>query len=354
MRDAPPLLDLVQRLRKKGVSISTRDYLDALVAIRAGYGIGTRAALRGLCEALWARSEAEARSIRLVFDEISAPDQETLDEFGGMPPSGPEMHYEHPQTSAAHESFDTPDQASKSMPVDFGTSNAAGVDIPRAHADLSTRETFVLHDQSTVSERSFVVSLRRFRRALRSGPKVELDIHATIDAKSKLGMVAAPVLAPARRNQARLVVLFDVSRHLLPWSSTRSALMEALDQSLLARTATYFFENSPSRLYADKARLTPIDPAVALRKDPNSALLIFSDAGAVRGRTGEPSVEGVRTFVKRVSEQWSPCAWLNPMPRSRWRGTSAQGIAALGGVMMSELTEDGVVQVVDRLRGYGG
>jgi uncharacterized protein with von Willebrand factor type A (vWA) domain len=359
MQPYPPLSALVQRLRESGVPIGTRDYLDALTALGAGFGTGGREDLRRLCEALWARREEEARTIRLVFDDFVFPQPEAVRKVTGT--EAPVAPASEPVTPTAttptdREVIETPDQEPEVVPVEIAPeAGPAGIDIPRAQAAMDAHESFVLSDQPPVSRRSLIVSLRRFRRPLRSGPKVELDLHATIEAKGRRGLLTEPVLVPARRNQARLVVLIDASSSMIPWRAMRDVLIESLDHGQLAATDVYFFEDSPAnRIYADAALLCPVELNHALRAHPDSALLIFSDAGAARGHRDTDRVVRIRRFLNSVSAQWAPCAWLNPMPQRRWRGSAARDIARLPNVCMRELSDDGVVQAIDHLRGYGG
>ena len=82
------------------------------------------------------------------------------------------------------------------------------------------------------------------------------------------------------------------------------------------------------------------------------ALLVVSDAGAARGATNRRRVEQTKVFVSEAANAaWWPIAWVNPMPRSRWTRTTAERIAAVPGLNMFELNEDGLVQAIDFLRG---
>lgn len=63
-----------------------------------------------------------------------------------------------------------------------------------------------------------------------------------------------------------------------------------------------------------------------------------------------------RTWLQgeKLRPDWHPVAWLNPMPRHRWAGTTAARIAALPGLAMAELCQDGLIEAVDCLRGKRG
>ena len=95
----------------------------------------------------------------------------------------------------------------------------------------------------------------------------------------------------------------------------------------------------------------PIPIEQALKKNEHCALLIVSDAGAARGRFDRKRLVNTRKFVEQVGTYWHPIAWLNPMPTSRWAGTTAEHISHLPGLTMFELTEDGLTYAVDYIRG---
>jgi hypothetical protein len=345
-------------LQRQGLPLGVRDYLDALRALRAGFGSGGRRQLRQLCEALWARTEEEARLVSLLFADFPYPSAE---EVRKLSPSG-EGAAAQPSEAAAgagasrpREMVETPDQEPEALPLDFVPASApGGIDIPRAEAPLATAEAFVLSERPVIPVRSLITAWRRFRRPLRAGPPVDLDVDATIAAKCRTGLVTEPVLVPARRNQVALTVLVDVSDSMLPWSGFPAVLIESLAQGQLGAVALYYFANVPANpLFREFRLFRPMTLAAALAADSDSSLLIVSDAGAVRNRYTPRRVRETADFLRAVRPHWSPVAWLNPMPRPRWHGSSAARIAGLPGVSMHELTEDGVVEAVDVLRGYG-
>ena len=82
--------------------------------------------------------------------------------------------------------------------------------------------------------------------------------------------------------------------------------------------------------------------------------LYFAYLVGTTGQTPGKRVAGTREFLHSVRGQWNMLAWLNPMPRRRWAGTSAQRIALDPGCTMFEFSEDGLTCAVDALRGSGG
>jgi uncharacterized protein len=151
-----------------------------------------------------------------------------------------------------------------------------------------------------------------------------------------------------------MVVLVDAGPGMLPWRGLQEALPASLREGQLGEWAVYYFHEIPGEtLYRDEHFLHPEPRKHVVRKHVGSTLLVVSDAGAARGTRSRAREEGVRALLADAGAHWRAVAWVNPMPRARWKGTSAERIARETRVPMFELTEDGLVEAVDVLRGAG-
>ena len=82
----------------------------------------------------------------------------------------------------------------------------------------------------------------------------------------------------------------------------------------------------------------------------NNSVLIISDAGAARGYYDSMRVEDSQTFVQILNNYTYLSAWLNPMPKYRWRVTTAEDIASM--IPMFPLNREGLHDAVNILRGH--
>lgn len=80
-----------------------------------------------------------------------------------------------------------------------------------------------------------------------------------------------------------------------------------------------------------------------------SSLLVVSDAGAARGGRDQARFRATARFLVRIKQRTTLVVWLNPVPRERWPGTTAQLIGAV--VRIYPMDEDGFSNAVDILRG---
>jgi uncharacterized protein len=344
-------------LVRDGFSLSPRDYQDALIAMQLGYGSLDRERLLWLCDALWARTDEESVLLRRLFGELPRPTAKIVAaltrrkqdvERPGSEPDQTEDAPSQTQSAAAAE-----DRAA-ARSIQFGTPEEIGIGLPRAMVPESAYDPFIFTPRPPVNLRTLVVTWRRFRLAKRTGPKVELDIEATVAEQSRHGLLVEPALVPARRNQARLLVVVDASPSMAPWRGLSRSISESLTRGQLGHAALYYFNNVPAPdLFESERLIRPVEVSDAMRRHPDCPLLVVSDAGAARGTLDPVRVSDTRRFVAEATGgSWRPVAWVNPMPRRRWRGTSAQRIAELrGGSAMFELSDDGLVQAVDFLRG---
>lgn len=344
-----PLEGLYFHLVRNGFRLSVRDYQDAVVALRRGYGSPRREDLQWLCQALWARSEHEVSRLDRIFRDFHWPSDEDLHDLTNLPVSRPETRSRRKQRSSGKR---TPRPGREAPVFELAGPSESGVGLPSATAPERPHEVFIFSPRPLVDLRSLIVAWRRFRIAQRSGPRIELDIDATVAAQSRHRFLLEPVLLPARRNQARLVALVDASESMAAWRRMNRLIAESLERSQLAHTALYYFDDAPDEeLYELETVSRPLALESAVQAHPGCCLVVVSDAGAARGRLDRERVQQVRAFVKRVHRTWHPIAWLNPMPRQRWQGTTAEAIASLSGISMFQFTEDSLIQAVDFLRG---
>lgn len=342
-------------LVRAGFQLSIRDYQDALTALRAGYGVGTRRDLLWLCQMLWARSNEQLRSLDLLFQRFPFPSTDTVERLTS---EGKERETEKPSdtkleipSSPWEETLPKEDRG-PTPALEFAPPSQKGIPLTTAQGRPQHDEVFILGPQSIVSMRALTIIWRRFRAASREGPKVELDLEATIREQCRLGILTEPLLIPARRNQAKLTVLIDVSNSMCAWNDFQRTMIESLRTGHLGEVAVYYFHNVPIEVLYERETLTkPISIEKALKAHPNNTLLILSDAGAARGFSRRDRIEETREFLETAKRQWHPIVWMNPMPPHRWKHSSAEKISRLAHHTMIQLNEDGLIRAIDVLRG---
>ena len=194
---------------------------------------------------------------------------------------------------------------------------------------------------------------RYLRRPVREGKPTELDLEATIDQIGQQGLLLDIVLVPPRVNRAELMILIDQDGSMVPFHTLSHKLTEtALGDGRLRKTGIYYFHNSPVEyLYRDRHHQQGelVTDILTNRCSEQTAVLIFSDAGAARGGSNEERYKLTQEFLTQLQQRVLHIAWLNPIPKERWFGTTAAKIARL--VPMFEVSRPSLQDAISVLRG---
>lgn len=381
MSDAPPREFFLWRLfclvRGHGCALGVDDYEAMRLALRAGFGWASPTALRNLCGALWAKSRQERAIVEALFDELGVehwtlPDVErrTIEVASPASTKAPSSvrAVELPRTAPTVR--ETPKKGGGLPSVPFGglAGGASGM---------------LLLPQYPLRYREVAQACRRLRRTFRDGPRTELDVDATIEARCRRGVAGPPVLVPRRRNAARLLVLVDREGSMAPFHPFLNDVCDAIQRSAgLARVSLFYFRNCPTSgaddvvldalsddleplldpilpliaphdegtIFEDRQMLQPRPLATVLEEEAVSgSVLLITDAGAARGRYDVTRLLETVAFMKRLRALDARHAWLNPVPRERWSGTTAGHIARYA--PMFPLDRWGMRNAIDALRG---
>jgi uncharacterized protein len=357
-----PLLDLFHRLREHGLPLGVQEYQAVLQAMHAGVGLEDYAALARLCHTVWTNSPDEARLFHRLFDEMLAtlpiPTDEIQPHIEAPSPepveqSEPEIEEPKPTPLSRKSS---PSQPAPPRPTTEMDDPAQVVQAIRRSAPRDERiprpRFALLTEYFPVTRRQMKQSWRHMRRSVREGPPEVLDIRATVEKISREGILLDPVLVPRRINRAELVLLLDQGGSMVPFHILTRQLLETLRRGgRLGQAGAYYFHDYPAGyLYRDVARVEAVSLGDALNEiGERAVVLIVSDAGAARGTFDQERVDRTCEFVTRLKQAVRRCAWLNPMPHTRWAESSAGQIAQC--LPMFEMSRRGLDAAISVLRG---
>ncbi len=228
--------------------------------------------------------------------------------------------------------------------------NLAGADPVHAYA---TERRYELLAYWPISSRSMAYAWRYLRRPLADGPADILDVDATVERVAQQGFFLSPVYRRRERNHAHLLLVVDQGGSMVPMHRFSRDLIETAqpEQSGLADVDVLYFQNMPGQyLYADPHLTKSVSRArMFARCSSDTSVLIVSDAGAARGHRSLQRIQATTEMLFHLKQHTSLIAWLNPMPRERWSGSSAQIIAHL--ISMYQMEIDGFNNAIDVVRG---
>ena len=215
------------------------------------------------------------------------------------------------------------------------------------------RSYAVAQDYLPVTQRQLKQSWRYLRQLVREGIATELDIEATTQQIARCGMLLEPVVVPPRQNRTELLLLVDQDGSMVAFRSLAERLTEtAVRGGRLGKMGIFYFRNCPiDSLYRDPLHLDaePVADVLAQLRRDRTVVLIFSDGGAARGGFSRDRIDVTAEFLAKLESQVRRVVWLNPMPQSRWAGTTASEIAR--SVPMFEATRQGIEGAIGTLRG---
>ena len=346
-----PIEDSIfSRLRKKGFNLGVREYLAALDAVKVGMGSDSLDALQLVLKLLWFHSQDEQIYFVSIWKELTATTSKS------------------PLKSSDENSIEkTLSESSKSTDEEISSTSP---DLPPPQVEqthqltpLPVRSPYTPIDLENppqllsylpISRRSMAYTWRYLRRPIANGPADILDVEATVEQVARQGFFLAPVYRRREVNQACLLLLIDRDGSMIPFHRLNRELVETVDEgSTIPEIQVYYFHNVPvDYLYQDANLTQPVPLAEVLAGcDRDTSVLIVSDAGAARGFRRMERIRATVKFLVQLKQRTNLIGWLNPMPRNRWEGTSAESIGYL--IPMEQMDKDGFGNAIDIVRGQG-
>ena len=211
----------------------------------------------------------------------------------------------------------------------------------------------------TLDVRQVKLALKGLRQLSRIGPEDELDLEETIGATAKNAGEIDLIWRRSRKNAVKVLLLMDVGGSMEPFALLCSQLFSAAHSSTHFKDFRhYYFHNCIyDNLYQDIERQEATSTDHLLRTlEPDYKLLLVGDArmgswelveryGAINYYERNETAGII--WLKRISEHFTHCVWLNPDDPRFWIHPTVQMIGKL--FPMYPLTIDGLGQAVKRL-----
>lgn len=358
------LLPLFRELQKQGIPLGISEYLLAIETIREGIGIDDIDRLERFLKLLWAKSQGDREIFNLKFTELVKPRLEKPikitpqankykeDKNINKPiNSSSTIETDRPKTSSNRETKTT--DLSKLQKDNSSSPSSNQLPSIEKSPKFRSNRQYNLIPRLPINQREMTISWRHLRSLKREGVPEDLDIKATIDDICKVGFFRRPVLQPRRRNQIKLILFIDSEGSMSPFNLLIQALQQSIAKAgLLGKVDTYYFHDCPEVYFYKKPNFTePMSIEEVLSEQArNNSVLIVSDGGAARRTYDEQRLRETNQFIKQLSAYTYSYAWLNPVPQSRWRTTTAEDIANF--VPMYPLDREGLNDTVKILLGH--
>ena len=195
------------------------------------------------------------------------------------------------------------------------------------------REFANLDDGVELGTRNMKLALRKLRKFARRGAPTEFALPETIDATARSGGWLDIKMVPERHNVVKVLLLLDVGGSMDEHVRICEELFSAA-RSEFKHLEQYYFHNFPyEALWRDNRRRVDghIGTFELMRTYAcDYKLILVGDAtmspyeievagGSVEHWNAEPG----RLWLQRLLKAYPKFAWINPVPRARWRQTQS-------------------------------
>jgi uncharacterized protein with von Willebrand factor type A (vWA) domain len=177
-----------------------------------------------------------------------------------------------------------------------------------------------------VSPRFIEQTIRSLRFKVKGAGKRVIDMEATVKDIGSRGYFDKWLFREEEGFVTRWTMLFDRGGSMVAFHNLQDALTEAIIKGTIKNEGDIFYFRNIARniLFTtpEQAHAVQFDDIV---KGPRRNILVVSDAGAARGTFNEDRVQHTYTMLFHLRKH--RVAWLNPLPKERWKNSSASVIA---------------------------
>lgn len=223
------------------------------------------------------------------------------------------------------------------------------------------REFKDLSDKEELNTRNMKMALRRLRVFTRQGAEEELDLDNTIRQTSKNAGYLKIEMVPERKNNIKVLMLFDIGGSMDDHVAMCSKLFSAAKYEF-KHLEFYYFHNCPyERLWKEnRRRFSNITPTfdVMHRFNDDYRLIIVGDASMSPweilhpgGSVEHNNPEAGLIWMERITQKFKHHVWINPTPEDMWDYSESTRILKQAvNDRMFGLTIDGLTKAMQMLK----
>lgn len=199
------------------------------------------------------------------------------------------------------------------------------------------REFKNLDDSRELGTRNIKVALKRLRRWVRQGAADEFDLSGTIQSTAEHGYLDVKT-RPERRNAVKLLLFMDVGGSMDDHVKTAEELFSAAKAEFKNLEYFYFHNCLYEGVWKDNQRRWREQTAThdVLNKFGSDYKVVFIgdasmspyEVAMVGGANEHWNAEPGGVWLRRVTQQFPHCVWLNPVQEKYWPYT--QSIQMIG------------------------
>lgn len=370
-----PLFHFFEQLKKMDTRLGHKTlgfdvYIEVLEIIGNGYGLQSKRDLLKICQLMWLKPYHDQDEFERLFNSIFKIEQKTedknlkkkkrkkklqdepkVDPFNKENPTitSPETTNDKEQTTGSEKQLKKSIQKTVSLSFKsktIGQSDFLPTDFDQIEKDIYSKIFRLRGRYSTLSPRKVEQGLRSLRIEEDLYNKKFLDLEAMIEQVTQRGYIYELIYSYGKKTFSKVNLLIDQGGSMVGFFPTVELLKEKVKAVNPEKISNYYFLNCPvGNVYKDK-EITEAISLANLSQKKDTAIIILSDGGAARGRYDKGRVKDVKKFIQQMKNM--PIVWINPVPKFRWKNTTAQFIAEI--VPMFEATDIAFVNAIKKLK----
>lgn len=388
-------LQLFYALKHEGIPVSLREYLTLLEAVKAGLG-ETVDDFYSLARTILIKHEEHLDRFDAVFSQYVAgsmklsptdlskiqedwlkymaennlTDEEKamIEAMGGLEELAKRFEELMKEQQERHQGGSKWIGTAGTSPFGAYGYNPAGYRVGQAGSRNRSavkvwdkREFKDLSDKEELNTRNLKMALRRLRVFTRQGHQEELDLDATIRKTSKNAGFLEIEMVPERKNNVKVLLLFDIGGTMDDHIDLCSKLFSAAKHEFKHLEFYYFHNCLYERLWKEnRRRFDNISPTFDVMNKFNDdyRLIIVGDASMSPweilhpgGSVEHNNPEAGLVWMERITKKFKHHVWINPNPQEMWDYSESTRI--LKQVMndrMFPLTMEGLSKAMQMLK----
>ena len=388
-------LKLFYKLKQEGIPVSLREYLTLLDALKAGLGENVDD-FYSLARSILVKHEEHLDRFDSIFSEyvagsmklspadlskiqedwlkyqtennLTEEEKAMIEAMGGLEELAKRFQELLDEQKERHQGGNRWIGTAGTSPFGAYGYNPAGYRIGQAGGRNRSavkvwdkREFRDLSDKEELNTRNLKMALRRLRVFTRQGVEEELDLDTTIKKTSKNAGFLEIEMRPERKNNVKVLMLFDIGGTMDDHVEMCSKLFSAAKYEFKHLEFYYFHNCLYERLWKEnRRRFNNITPTFEVMNKFNDdyRLIIVGDAtmspweilhpgGSVEHNNPEAGL----VWMERITQKFKHHVWINPNPEDGWKySESTQILKKSVNDRMFPLTMEGLSKAMQTLK----
>ena len=388
-------LQLFYSLKHEGIPVSLREYLTLLEAIKVGLG-ETVDDFYSLARTILIKHEEHLDRFDAIFGQyvagsmklsttdlskiqedwlkymaennLSDEEKAMIEALGGLEELAKRFQELMEEQQERHQGGSKWIGTAGTSPFGANGYNPAGYRVGQAGSRNRSavkvwdkREFKDLSDKEELNTRNLKMALRRLRVFTRQGHEEELDLDMTIKKTSKNAGFLEIEMVPERKNNVKVIILFDIGGTMDDHVEMCSKLFSAAKYEFKHLEFYYFHNCLYERLWKEnRRRFNNISPTFDVMNKFNDdyRLIIVGDAtmspweilhpgGSVEHNNPEAGL----VWMERITKNFKHHVWINPNPEDMWEySESTRILKQTVNDRMFPLTMQGLTKAMNMLK----